>query len=77
VPLLGHFSTPAQQILVLPYITGGDLLDLVNSDVRHGRMTESLLRSIVIELAEAVAWLHSEIGEGLAIVHRDVKLESK
>jgi len=31
--LLEHLSTPSHHILVLPYYPGGDLLNLVNSDI--------------------------------------------
>ncbi|KIM87387.1 hypothetical protein PILCRDRAFT_3869 [Piloderma croceum F 1598] len=75
-PLLGSFSLPTRQILVLPYIVGGDLLDLVNSDSRHGQLTEGLLRRIVVELVGAVGWLHSGMGDHIAVVHRDIKLEN-
>ncbi|KAG6848299.1 hypothetical protein H0H93_001432 [Arthromyces matolae] len=32
-PLLSHLSTPTHHVLVLPYLPGGDLLSLVNTDL--------------------------------------------
>ncbi|KAJ7671007.1 kinase-like domain-containing protein [Mycena rosella] len=69
--LLTHFTTPAHHVLVLPYLPGGDLLGLVNSDAAHGALGEALLRRMWGELCKAVAWMH-----GVGLVHRDVKLEN-
>ncbi|KAJ7491139.1 kinase-like protein [Mycena latifolia] len=69
--LLTHFTTPAHHVLVLPYLPGGDLLGLVNSDAAHGALSETLLRRMWGELCKAVGWMH-----GVGLVHRDVKLEN-
>ncbi|KAJ7278963.1 kinase-like protein [Mycena rebaudengoi] len=69
--LLTHLTTPSFHVLVLPYLPGGDLLGLVNSDPAHAALTESLLRRMWAELCRAVAWMHS-----VGLVHRDVKLEN-
>lgn len=58
--------------LVLEHVAGGELFELINSDENHLRMTTPLLRRMWGELCRAVGWLH-----GVAIVHRDIKLESK
>jgi protein-serine/threonine kinase len=58
-------------VLVLEYIAGGELLDVVNSDEQHAQLTESLLRRIWRELVSAVEWMHARF-----VVHRDIKLES-
>ena len=73
---------------MLPYLSGGDLLGLVNNDVAWGKLGiiallgfllklmspvgESVLKRIWCELCKAVGWMH-----GVGLVHRDIKLESK
>ncbi|KAJ6606294.1 kinase-like protein [Mycena vulgaris] len=69
--LLAHLTTPAYHVLVMPYLSGGDLLGLVNSDAAHGALSEALLRRMWGELCKAVGWMH-----GVGLVHRDVKLEN-
>lgn len=56
----------------MEHIGGGELFELINSDENHARMTAPLLRRMWGELCRAVGWLH-----GVAIVHRDIKLESE
>lgn len=58
-------------MLVLEYVAGGELLDVVNSDEQHAQLSESLLRRIWRELVSAVEWMHARF-----VVHRDIKLES-
>ncbi|KAG6843272.1 hypothetical protein H0H87_006340, partial [Tephrocybe sp. NHM501043] len=70
-PLLTHLSTPTHHVLVLPFLPGGDLLALVNSDFAWGRLRESVLKRMWAELCRAVGWMH-----GVGLVHRDVKLEN-
>ncbi|KAG5717867.1 CBL-interacting protein kinase 22 [Termitomyces sp. T112] len=70
-PLLTHFSTPSHHLLVLPFLPGSDLLQLVNADAAWPRLRESVLRRLWIELCRAVAWMHS-----VGLVHRDIKLEN-
>ncbi|KAJ7118881.1 kinase-like domain-containing protein [Mycena epipterygia] len=69
--LLTHLTTPSYHVLVLPYLPGGDLLGLVNTDEAHNALSESLLRRMWSELCKAVGWMH-----GVGLVHRDVKLEN-
>ena len=58
--------------VVLEYISGGELLDLVNEDRAHAMLGEGLLKRMWHELVDVVAWLHSK-----GVVHRDIKLESE
>ncbi|KAJ7042089.1 kinase-like protein [Mycena alexandri] len=69
--LLTHLTTPSYHVLVLPYLPGGDLLGLVNTDESHNALSEPLLRRMWCELCKAVGWMH-----GVGLVHRDVKLEN-
>lgn len=66
------FSRASSDILVLEYIGGGELLDLVNSDEAYAKLTEGVLRRIWRELVGVVAWIHER-----NVVHRDIKLESE
>lgn len=70
-PLLSHLSTPTHYVLVFPYLPGGDLLSLVNSDIMWYKLGEDVLRRIWCELCKAVGWMH-----GVGLVHRDIKLEN-
>ncbi|KAL1742619.1 kinase-like protein, partial [Schizophyllum fasciatum] len=70
-PLLSYFTTTAYHALVLPYLPGGDLLGLVNSDAGYEALTETTARKIFSDLSKAVGWMH-----GVGLVHRDIKLES-
>ena len=72
VAYLHSFTTPAHHCLVLEYVGGGELFDLINSDESYASVTEPLLRRMWGELAKAVGWMH-----GVALVHRDIKLESE
>ena len=58
-------------MLVLEYVAGGELLDVVNSDEKHAQLGEKLLQRIWRELVGAVEWIHARL-----VVHRDIKLES-
>ncbi|KDQ34020.1 hypothetical protein PLEOSDRAFT_1110814 [Pleurotus ostreatus PC15] len=70
-PLLSHLTTPTHHVLVLPYLPGGDLLGLVNTEEAHAVLLESVLKEMFYELCKAVAWMHS-----VGLVHRDIKLEN-
>lgn len=70
-PLLGSFTTPTHHALVLPYLKGGDLLSLVNSDCQHSQLSDRMLQTIWRQLCSAVGWMHS-----VGLVHRDIKLEN-
>ncbi|KAL1702189.1 kinase-like domain-containing protein [Schizophyllum commune] len=70
-PLLSYFTTKNYHALVLPYLPGGDLLGLVNSDAGYDSLTETTARKIFSDLSKAVGWMH-----GVGLVHRDIKLES-
>jgi protein-serine/threonine kinase len=58
-------------VLVLEYVAGGELLDVVNSDEQHSQLSEKLLQRIWCELVGVVEWIHARF-----VVHRDIKLES-
>lgn len=70
--MYASFTVRTHHVLVLEYIAGGELLDVVNSDEQHAQLTESLLQRIWRELVSAVEWMHARF-----VVHRDIKLESK
>lgn len=90
-PLLAHLSTSSHHILVLPYLPGGDLLGLVNSDVAWGKLGRPLCRCPDAFLSEFFQppgesvlrriWceLCKAVGwmHGVGLVHRDIKLESQ
>ena len=42
-PLLSYFTTKNYHALVLPYLPGGDLLGLVNSDAGYDTLSESAI----------------------------------
>ncbi|KIM28978.1 hypothetical protein M408DRAFT_329021 [Serendipita vermifera MAFF 305830] len=71
VAFLHAFTVSAYHCVVLEHIGGGELFELINSDENHARMTTPVLRRMWGELCRAVGWLH-----GVAIVHRDIKLEN-
>jgi protein-serine/threonine kinase len=66
------FTTSTHYCLVLEHIDGPELFDFINSDEKYAYLDEPLLRQIWGELCKAVGWMHS-----VALVHRDIKLESK
>ncbi|KAH9170761.1 kinase-like domain-containing protein [Lactarius sanguifluus] len=69
--LYASFTVRTHHVLVLEYVSGGELLDVVNSDEQHAQLSESLLRRIFRELVSAVEWIHAHF-----VVHRDIKLEN-
>jgi len=72
LPLLyASFTIRTHHVLVLEYIPGGELLDVVNSDEQHAQLSEKLLQRIWRELVSAVEWIHTHL-----VVHRDIKLEN-
>ncbi|TFK45643.1 kinase-like protein [Heliocybe sulcata] len=71
ISYLASFSTPTHHVLVLEYVGGGELFDVVNDDEKHALLTESTLWRMWSELCKAAAWMHS-----VGLVHRDIKLEN-
>lgn len=69
--LYASFSIRTHHVLVLEYVAGGELLDVVNSDEQHAQLSEKLLQRIWCELVGAVEWIHARF-----VVHRDIKLEN-
>jgi serine/threonine protein kinase len=64
------FSVPRSKLyIVLELCTGGELCDLVMRF--DGHLTEDTTRVIMIQIVEAVAYLHSH-----GIAHRDLKMEN-
>ncbi|KAI9027307.1 kinase-like domain-containing protein [Phycomyces nitens] len=59
--------------IVLEYIEGGELFDLVQKlhQDKQGPLDEELVKSIFLQLVSVVRWLHEH-----NIVHRDLKLEN-
>ncbi|KAI5118085.1 hypothetical protein M0805_007735 [Coniferiporia weirii] len=71
VAYLHSFTTATHHCLVLEHVAGGELFELVNSDVQYARVTEPAVRRMWGELCRAVGWMH-----GVSLVHRDIKLEN-
>jgi len=78
------FSTPQAHCLVLSYVAGGELFDVLANDERWNEFSGyrepdepdegaggALVRRVFSELARALGWMH-----GVGVVHRDVKLEN-
>lgn len=72
VSFIHSFTTSTYHCLILEHIDGEELFELINSDEKYARMDEPTLRRMWGELCKAVGWLHE-----VALVHRDIKLESK
>lgn len=62
------FQTPNAVVLVLEYVSGGDMYDLMK---KHGCLTEAQTRFYLAEITIAVSELH-----GNDFVFRDLKLEN-
>ena len=62
----GH---PIYHVLVLEYVPGGELWNLINES--KARVSESMVKHIFKQVLDAVEYLHSK-----NIVHRDLKLEN-
>ena len=69
VKLIDIFESADNFYLVLEYMGGGDLFDYLK--VRKFRLTEDRAREIILQLIQAVQFLHS-----FGVVHRDIKLEN-
>ena len=59
-PLLSYFTTKNYHALVLPYLPGGDLLGLVNSDAGY----DSLSKSAVAFVSLLTDVLQRRLGRG-------------
>ncbi|TFY82033.1 hypothetical protein EWM64_g1979 [Hericium alpestre] len=72
IPTLhASFTLQTHHVVVLPLISGGELLSVINSDEQYARLNESVLQRMWQELAGAVEWMHAR-----GVVHRDIKLEN-
>ncbi|AXS67669.1 protein kinase 1 [Cryptophlebia peltastica nucleopolyhedrovirus] len=61
-------NSPTTNILIMDYIADGDLFDLLR---RESRLPEPEVRSIILQLVDALQALHKNF-----IIHNDVKLEN-
>ncbi|KNC46086.1 CAMK/RAD53 protein kinase [Thecamonas trahens ATCC 50062] len=68
VRIIDSFKTERYLYLVLELVTGGELFDRI---IERGRLTEASSASLMVQLTDAVAYLHS-----VGIVHRDLKPEN-
>ncbi|KAJ3125005.1 Serine/threonine-protein kinase par-1 [Nowakowskiella sp. JEL0407] len=69
IKLFDDFETREQVVLVLEYIDGGELFDLITEHYSDLRTAE--VKRIFRELVQAVQYLHGNL-----ICHRDLKLEN-
>ena len=69
VKLIDIFESADNFYLVLEYMGGGDLFDYLKA--RKFRLTEDRAREIILQLIQAIQFLHS-----FGVVHRDIKLEN-
>lgn len=68
VRLLDYFDEPKRHVLVLEFVSGGDLFDRI---LHRRNYSESYARDVMKVLAETVAFMHQK-----NIVHRDIKPEN-
>ncbi|OSD04695.1 kinase-like protein [Trametes coccinea BRFM310] len=66
--LLCAFQTPTHLNLVMDYVEGGTLWDVLESSPHGGKIPESDLRWWAPQIVSAIHWCHSQ-----GFVHRDVK----
>lgn len=69
VNLLDHFETDAHIYLVLEYCSQGDLYEAIRTG--YGPLETEHVRSFMLQLVDAVAYMHSK-----GIYHRDIKPEN-
>ena len=71
IKLIEYFETSDGKIfLILEALSGGELYDRLNMQP-EGRFREADAVNLMVQMANAVAYMHSE-----GIVHRDLKLEN-
>ncbi|TBU46771.1 kinase-like protein [Dichomitus squalens] len=66
--LLCAFQTPTHLNLVMDYVEGGTLWDVIESSPHDGKVLEADLRWWAPQIVSAIHWCHSE-----GFVHRDIK----
>ena len=69
VNLLHTFETEAHVYLVLEFCSQGDLYEAIRND--HGPLETEHVRQLMLELVDAVAYMHSR-----GVYHRDIKPEN-
>jgi serine/threonine protein kinase len=67
VQYLDDFSDDAKSFIVLEYVPGGNLFQLLKS--KGGRLSENEARRIMVQLLRAVEYCHEQ-----GVVHRDLKV---
>ena len=73
---LFHWVIPApgQTAYYMEYCSGGDLYDLIKNYHKHNlKVPESFVWHVYLQLAEALAWMQENNGNGYKVVHRDIK----
>jgi serine/threonine protein kinase len=68
VPTIDVFDTPTQTYVVMEYLAGGELLEMITD---NDHLTERDAKHVLRQVLESVRYLHSK-----GIVHRDVKPEN-
>ncbi|KAM5544257.1 hypothetical protein V8D89_001917 [Ganoderma adspersum] len=66
--LLCAFQTPTHLSLVMDYVEGGTLWDVLESSPHDGKILEADLRWWAPQIVSAIQWCHSQ-----GFVHRDIK----
>lgn len=69
VPLLDYIETPDYYYIIQRLLAGGEVFGAI---VEYTYFSEDLARHVIRQVAEAVLYLHEEVG----IVHRDIKPEN-
>jgi serine/threonine protein kinase len=69
VNLIDHFETDAHAYLVLEFCSQGDLYEAIRTG--YGPLETEHVRSFMLELVDAVSYMHSK-----GIYHRDIKPEN-
>lgn len=68
IPLLAFGETPSTVFMVMPYVGGETLADVL---ARDGSVSATEARRILIEITDALGYAHSE-----GVLHRDLKPEN-
>jgi serine/threonine protein kinase len=68
---MGLYRDSGFTYVVSAFAAGGDLFGLMESEIFPGTEREDMIRPIVLQVFEAVRWLHDH-----GIAHRDISLEN-
>ncbi|KAK9390440.1 kinase-like domain-containing protein [Lipomyces mesembrius] len=69
VPLIDFFESESHYYIIMELLPGGELFHQI---VRLTYFSEDLSRHVIVQVAQALKYLHEELG----IVHRDIKPEN-